>query len=66
MPWFLWWLIPTAFGCGAALVLDEYALWLNLRDVYWAQEGRRSIDAVIAGGRPRRGWSRWAPRSGGG
>ena len=47
MPWFLWWLLPTMFGCGAALVLDEYALWLNLRDVYWAQEGRRSIDAVI-------------------
>lgn len=47
LPWFLWWLLPTAFGCGAALVLDEYALWLNLRDVYWAEEGRRSIDAVI-------------------
>ena len=47
MPWFLWWLLPTAFGVGAALVLDEYALWLNLRDVYWAEEGRRSIDAVI-------------------
>lgn len=47
MPWFLWWLLPTAFGVGAALVLDEYALWLNLRDVYWTEEGRRSIDAVI-------------------
>ena len=47
MPWFLWWLLPTAFGCGAALVLDEYALWLHLRDVYWTEEGRRSIDAVI-------------------
>jgi hypothetical protein len=47
MPWWLWWLLPTMFGCGAALVLDEYALWLNLRDVYWAEEGRRSIDAVI-------------------
>lgn len=47
MPWFLWWLLPTAFGVGAALVLDEYALWLNLRDVYWAEEGRRSVDAVI-------------------
>ncbi|WP_217914025.1 hypothetical protein [Miltoncostaea marina] len=45
-PW-LWWLIPTAFGVGAALVLDEYALWLHLRDVYWTEEGRRSIDAVI-------------------
>ena len=47
MPFWLWWLLPTAFGVGAALVLDEYALWLNLRDVYWAEEGRRSIDAVI-------------------
>ncbi len=46
-PWYLWWLIPTAFGVGAALVLDEYALWLHLRDVYWTEEGRRSIDAVI-------------------
>jgi hypothetical protein len=47
MPFWLWWLLPSAFGVGAALVLDEYALWLNLRDVYWAEEGRRSIDAVI-------------------
>jgi hypothetical protein len=47
LPFWLWWLLPTAFGVGAALVLDEYALWLNLRDVYWAEEGRRSIDAVI-------------------
>ena len=46
-PWYLWWLLPTAFGVGAALVLDEFALWLNLRDVYWTEEGRRSIDAVI-------------------
>jgi hypothetical protein len=30
-----------------ALTLDEFALWLNLRDVYWAREGRESIDAVI-------------------
>jgi hypothetical protein len=27
--------------------MDEFALWLNLRDVYWEKEGRRSIDAVI-------------------
>jgi hypothetical protein len=46
-PWYLWWLLPSAFGVGAALVLDEFALWLNLRDVYWTEEGRRSIDAVI-------------------
>jgi hypothetical protein len=29
------------------LTLDEFALWLNLEDVYWAREGRASIDAVI-------------------
>ncbi|HEX2503694.1 MAG TPA: hypothetical protein VHK00_07110 [Miltoncostaeaceae bacterium] len=46
-PRYLWWLLPTAFGVGAGLVLDEFALWLNLRDVYWTEEGRRSIDAVI-------------------
>jgi hypothetical protein len=27
------------YGLGAALTLDEYALWLNLRDVYWEREG---------------------------
>jgi hypothetical protein len=47
LPWYLWWLLPTAFGVGAALVLDEFALWLSLRDVYWTEEGRRSVDAVI-------------------
>ena len=36
-----------AFGVGAALTLDEFALWLNLSDVYWAQQGRESIDAVV-------------------
>jgi hypothetical protein len=35
------------FGIGAGLTLDEFALWLNLEDVYWSQKGRRSIDAVI-------------------
>jgi len=38
------------FGIGAGLTLDEFALWLNLRDVYWEKEGRRSIDAVIVVG----------------
>lgn len=35
------------FGIGAALTIDEFALWLFLRDVYWAKQGRDSIDAVI-------------------
>jgi hypothetical protein len=37
----------SAFGIGAALTLDEFALWLNLEDVYWAKQGRESIDAVV-------------------
>ncbi len=37
----------AAFGSGAALTLDEFALWLNLEDVYWAKQGRESIDAVV-------------------
>ena len=36
-----------AYGVGAALTLDEFALWLNLQDVYWAGPGRESIDAVV-------------------
>jgi hypothetical protein len=36
-----------AFGVGAALTLDEFALWLNLQDVYWDRQGRQSIDAVV-------------------
>ena len=35
------------YGVGAALTLDEYALWLNLRDVYWEREGRASVDVAI-------------------
>lgn len=35
------------YGVGAALTLDEFALWLNLRDVYWERQGRASIDAVL-------------------
>jgi hypothetical protein len=37
----------SAYGSGAALTLDEFALWLNLEDVYWAKQGRESIDAVV-------------------
>ncbi|MGA7911089.1 MAG: hypothetical protein WCC30_06030 [Candidatus Dormiibacterota bacterium] len=39
-------LTAIAFGVGAALTLDEFALWLNLQDVYWQSTGRESIDAV--------------------
>jgi hypothetical protein len=37
----------VGFGIGTGLTLDEFALWLNLKDVYWSEQGRRSIDAVI-------------------
>lgn len=39
--------LAALFGIGSALVLDEFALILHLRDVYWAEEGRTSIDAVF-------------------
>jgi len=35
------------FGIAAALIIDEFALWLNLQDVYWATAGRSSIDVAI-------------------
>jgi hypothetical protein len=40
-------IVAGAFGIGAGLTLDEFALWLHLEDVYWAEEGRRSVDAIV-------------------
>ncbi|WP_072804795.1 DUF2254 domain-containing protein [Rhodococcoides yunnanense] len=40
-------ILASVFGIGSALMLDEFALILHLRDVYWAEEGRSSIDAVF-------------------
>jgi hypothetical protein len=40
-------LLAVVFGVGAALTLDEFALWLHLDDVYWSREGRSSIQAVL-------------------
>ena len=40
-------LLCAVFGSGAALILDEFALVFRLQDVYWSDEGRSSIDAVI-------------------
>lgn len=36
----------AAYGVASALTLDEFALWLDLKDDYWDQQGRKSIDAV--------------------
>ncbi len=41
-------LMAVGYGVGAALTLDEFALWLSLEpDAYWSRQGRLSIDAVI-------------------
>jgi hypothetical protein len=40
-------LMSILYGVGAALTLDEFALWLNLQDVYFVRAGRSSIDAVF-------------------
>jgi len=58
-PW-----LAALFGVGAALTLDEFALWLNLKDVYWAKQGRDSIDAVVVAATLSAlailGWDFWA------
>ncbi|MFG1805946.1 phosphatidylglycerol lysyltransferase domain-containing protein [Streptomyces sp. NPDC049040] len=40
-------ILAVIFGAGCGLVLDEFALVLHLEDVYWREEGRQSVDAVI-------------------
>jgi hypothetical protein len=42
-------LMAALFGSGAALVLDEFALIFHLQDVYWEEEGRKSVDAIVLG-----------------
>jgi hypothetical protein len=37
----------VAYGSALALVVDELALLLDLKDVYWARDGRKSVDAAI-------------------
>jgi hypothetical protein len=43
-------LTSMVYGVAAALTLDEFALWLNLRDVYWEREGRESYEALAVFG----------------
>ena len=47
-PWFE--VCAACFGIGAGLTFDEFALWIYLEDVYWAREGRSSIDAAVVAG----------------
>jgi hypothetical protein len=44
-PWFE--LVAILFGIGMGLTMDEFALWLNLEDVYWTEKGRESVDAAV-------------------
>jgi hypothetical protein len=44
-PWFE--LLAITFGIGAGLMLDEFALSLYMKDVYWSDQGRTSVDAVL-------------------
>ncbi len=39
-------LTAVLYGVAAALTLDEFALWLNLSDVYWQRQGRESYEAM--------------------
>ena len=40
-------ILAVLFGIGAGFTLDEFALWLRLEDVYWAEQGRDSVQAVM-------------------
>lgn len=40
-------IVAAAFGVGVSLAFDEFALWLHLEDVYWSEEGRKSVDAIF-------------------
>ena len=43
-------IVTVLFAIGMGLTLDEFALWVELEDVYWEKEGRKSIDAMIIAG----------------
>jgi len=45
-----WRATAASYGVASALTLDEFALWLNLQDVYWAKQGRESVDAAAVFG----------------
>jgi len=40
-------LIAIVYGMGAALTLDEYTMWLDIRESTWTFSGRESIDAIV-------------------
>jgi hypothetical protein len=38
----------VAYGAAAAMIVDELALLLDLKDVYWANQGRKSVDVAVS------------------
>jgi hypothetical protein len=54
-------LTALGFGVGAALTLDEFALWLRLEDVYWTPQGKISVQAVLFFGSLLSAWFWGAP-----
>jgi hypothetical protein len=44
-PWFD--IAAALFGVGVGLTIDEFALWVYLDDVYWSEQGRKSVDATV-------------------
>jgi hypothetical protein len=41
--------VAVSYGAGLGLIVDEFALLLDLKDVYWAKQGRTSIDIGVGG-----------------
>ncbi len=54
----------AGYGCSTALIVDEAALLLDLKDVYWAKQGRTSVDLAVGiiaiGGLAITGGSFWS------
>ena len=40
-------LIAILYGMGAALTLDEFTMWLDIKESTWSFQGRESIDVVV-------------------
>ena len=41
--------VAISYGAALALIVDEFALLLDLKDVYWAKQGRISVDLGVGG-----------------